>query len=262
MSRTLCVAHRGGARLAPENTIAAFRAGLAAGADALELDVHLSRDGRLAVIHDALVARTTNRPGTVSEYDMDELAGFDAAARYFGAAVGVQGIPRLEEVLELLGREPYRSVELQVEIKLNGYGGRYAGIEAELVRVLDAFGFIGRATVLSFDFPTLGTIAAMRPELRRCALVGREYLARMEAAGPEAIARSVASLGVESVGVREDMLGLRLFDAFRSEGLRVGAWTVNDPGRMRQLAGMGVDFLTTDRPDLFFRLFPRQGGGG
>lgn len=234
--------------------MAAFRLGLEYGADALELDVHLSRDGRLAVIHDPSLARTTNQSGLVADFTMAELQGFDAAARFFGKAYGPQPIPVLEEVLELLAREEYRHVAIQLEVKVRADGSRYEGIEAEIIRLLGVYGMMERTIILSFDFPTLQTIAGLEPRLQRCALIGRAYLAGIGKAGPAAVAEEIAALSVEYVGVREDSLSKPLYDALRSKGLRIGAWTVNDLPRMQELKQLGVDFITSDRPDLLQEL--------
>jgi glycerophosphoryl diester phosphodiesterase len=112
------VAHGGGGALAPENTLAAFRSGLAHGADGLELDVHLSLDGRLVVIHDPTVDRTTNGSGTVADLSVAQLKALDAGARFEGPSAGPQEIPALLEVLDLLSAPGNERVGLQVEIKL------------------------------------------------------------------------------------------------------------------------------------------------
>jgi glycerophosphoryl diester phosphodiesterase len=234
--------------------MAAFRLGLEYGVDALELDVHLSRDGRLAVIHDPSLARTTNQPGLVADYNMAELQGFDAAARFFGKAYGSQSIPVLEEVLELLAREENRHVALQLEVKVREDGSRYEGIEAEIIRLLGAYDMLGRTIILSFNFPALQTIASLEPRLQRCALIGRGYLAGIGKAGPEAVADEIASLSVEYVGVRDDSLSQPLYDSLRVKGLLIGAWTVNELPRMQELKTLGVDFITSDRPDLLKEL--------
>lgn len=252
------VAHRGGAGLAPENTLAAFRNGLAFAPDYLELDVHLSADGRLAVIHDPLLARTTDRTGRVADFSMAELAGFDAAARFFGPAFGRQRIPSLEEVLDLVAGSDDPKPMLQIEIKLRDDGLRYPGIEAALIELLRERDMIERSVVLCFDFPTLADVAALEPRLKRCALIGRAYMASVGKRGPEAVAEEMAALGAEYVGVREDSLSRPLYEALRSRGLLIGAWTVNEEARMKELIKLGVDFITTDRPDLFRRLVPKE----
>src|SRR5581483_879272 len=110
--RPLIGAHRGASARAPENTLWAFRAALADGAELIELDVHLTRDGRLAVIHDETTGRTTGVDGAVAELTMAELRALDASRVKGGAWTG-QSIPELGEVLALArGR-----VALNVEIK-------------------------------------------------------------------------------------------------------------------------------------------------
>ena len=116
---TLVVAHRGASAQAPENTMEAFRLGVEAGADAIELDVHLSQDGQLAVIHDDTVDRTTDGVGAVAGFSMDGLRRFDAGARFTNAAGATHfagkglRIPTLPEVLDWLPD----GVGLVVEIK-------------------------------------------------------------------------------------------------------------------------------------------------
>lgn len=250
------VAHRGGAALAPENTLAAFHTGLAYGADVLELDVHLSNDGRLVVIHDPAVDRTTDGSGIVADLSLAQLKALDAAARFKGPSVGPQEIPTLEDVLELLATPDNARAGLQVEIKLRPDGSRYTGIEEGLVSMLRAWSLVERTTAISFDFATLQAIARLEPGLRTCALVGKDYFKAAASTPPDRIARSLAALGVASVGVREQNLTPGLYAALRRAGLGVGAWTVDDPGRMRELAALGVDFITSNRPDLLKKVFP------
>ncbi len=125
----MTVAHRGGAGTAPENTLAAFRMGMEAGADAWELYIHLSRDGYLMVMHDALLARTTKEVGAIADYTYEELKSFDAARLYQERErFGSQQIPTFEDVLQLI-KSQTRPIQLQVEIKLNDKEERYDGIE-------------------------------------------------------------------------------------------------------------------------------------
>ena len=244
--RVIKVAHRGGAGLAPENTLAAFRVGLEQGADALELDVHLSRDGELVVIHDPSLARTTNAAGEVGGMTLAELRTLDASARYFGPPVGRQLIPTLQEVIDLAkGR-----ASLQIEIKVRAGGTRYAGIESRVVETLRQSAMVDEAVILSFDFPTLAAVKALEPRLRTCALVSRAYLQSVGKRGPAAVAGEMAALGAAYVGVEKSWLLEPLYRELRSRGLGVGVWTVDDPEDMRRFAAMGVDFITSNRPDL------------
>jgi len=99
---TLCVAHRGGSLLAPENTLVAFEAGIAAGADWVECDVHLTRDGSIVAIHDADLRRTTDRDGTVSRMTLADVRQANAAAKFTDRTFDVQRVPTLDELLGTL----------------------------------------------------------------------------------------------------------------------------------------------------------------
>jgi len=250
--RVLKVAHRGGAGLAPENTLAAFNAGLAHHADFLELDVHLSKDGQLVVIHDPNLARTTNLSGDVADYTAAELAAVDASAKFFGpVTVEPQPIPTLEQVLALAkGR-----AGVQIEIKVRADKSRYPGIEAKVVDALRAHEMLDEAVILSFDFPTLREIKRTEPQVRTCALISTAYLSSVGRAGPAQVADELSALGAEYVGVNHTWLTDALFTALTGRGLQVGAWTVNDPADMRRLAALGVAFITSDRPDLLRETF-------
>jgi len=243
----LKVAHRGGAGLAPENTLAAFNEGLEQGADHLELDIHLSKDGQLVVMHDAALERTTNGRGEISDFSAAELAALDASAKYKGPnPPGPQPVPTLEQVLSLAkGR-----AGVQIEIKLRTDKSRYAGIEAKLVEMLRAHDMLADVVVLSFDFPTLLEIKRIEPSLKTCALISTAYLQDIGAGGPQKVAEEIAALGAEYVGVNQTWLSDALFAALRERGLQVGVWTVDDPEEMRKFAAMGVAFITSNRPDL------------
>jgi len=244
------VAHRGGSLLAPENTLAAFSRGIDEGADAIELDVHLSRDGQLMVMHDPSLYRTTAQEGYIGDWIASDIKRLDARASWRGEReYPVEHVPTFEEVLALLTRQE-RRIELQVEIKTDQKDRRYAGIEEAVVNALREYHLIEQTIIISFDFPTLLTVRQIEPNLRLGALVNRKYLETIGMGGPAAVAASIADLGVEYVAINYAYLSQKLYDEFRSHGLLIGAWTVNNEKEIRRIAAMGVDFITSDRPDL------------
>ncbi len=246
----MTVAHRGGAGTAPENTLAAFRMGMEAGADALELDIHLSRDGYIMVMHDALLARTTKEVGAIADYTYEELKSFDAARLYQERErFGSQQIPTFEDVLQLI-KSQTRPIQLQVEIKLNDKEERYEGIEEKLVAMLKAFDMIDRTTVISFDFPTLQTIQQLEPSLKLGALISNKLMVSIGNKGPTAVAKTLGDLKVDYAAVKYTYLSEKLYNALREEKLSIGAWTVNDAETMKKFLEMGVDFITSDYPSL------------
>src|SRR3712207_5048900 len=113
MIDTKIMAHRGAAAYAPENTIAAFTKAIEMKADAIELDIHLSKDDHIVVIHDEKVDRTTNGKGLVMEFTLEELKRLDAGS-WFNKEFKNEKIPTLREVLELVA---YKNIDLNIEIK-------------------------------------------------------------------------------------------------------------------------------------------------
>lgn len=249
------VAHRGGAALAPENTLIAFATGLEHDADALEMDIHLSKDGIVVVAHDPTLARTTNQAGMISDYDAKTLSSFNAAINFSGEGnFGEQSIPTLEEVLELVKNKALRPVFLQIEIKVKSDGSRYEGIEEKLIEILRNRNLIDSTIIISFDFPSLQTIHDLEPRLKRGALISTKYMSAVGVGGPKSVANEMVFLGVDYVGINHQFLSQTLFNEFRAQNLGVGVWTVNDENTMKRFASMGVDFITSDRPDLLTKI--------
>ncbi len=254
------VAHRGGAALAPENTLAAFTMALEYDVDSVELDIHLSSDGALMVIHDPTLMRLTSKEGSVSDYTAEELAQFDVAAtfKYGRHYFGMQKMPTLEEVIELVEEKATRPVNYQIEIKVKADGSRYEGIEQKLIDTLNTYGIVDRTIAISFNFPTLETLRTLEPKLKLGALISKEYLSSKGITGPEAVAKNMKALNVEYVSIKADYLSQGLYDQLRSQDLGVGVWTVDDTITMRKFVNMGVDFIATNRPDLLNKVLDRK----
>jgi glycerophosphoryl diester phosphodiesterase len=261
-TRPLVIAHRGGAALLPENTLAAFERGLAVGADGLELDVHLSRDGAVVVCHDELLERTTNGRGRVRDRTADDLAALDAAWR-FGEADGFPlrgagiGVPRLREVLTKLPAVP-----LIVELK-----GRDLALAAATVAEVRAAGALTRTCFGSFSRAMLQAVRRCGPDVVTSA--DREEIRW-------ALYRSWVGLlprrpRYRAFQVPERHGATRIVSphfvaAMQRVDLPVHVWTVNEASDMRRLLSWGVMGLITDRPDVgvqvmqeFARQANRQG---
>jgi glycerophosphoryl diester phosphodiesterase len=252
IKRPLNVAHRGGAGLAPENTLAAFQRALTLPVDAVELDVHMSQDGVVIVIHDADLRRTTGHVGAIHTLTLAELRTFNAAATYQGEAVASQPIPTLAEVLALV----HGRAGVQIEIKQRADKQRYAGIEAQVVEAVQRYDMLTDVVVISFDFPTLQDVKALEPRIATCALLSSTYLCRFDIRREAMlVVDDLAMQGFRCVGVQHTLLTEALFRALRQRDFGVGVWTVNEPFAMRQFVAMGVDFITSDRPDLLREMF-------
>ena len=220
-------AHRGAAADAPENTLVAFAAAEAAGADGIELDVHLSRDGVPVVIHDERVERTTDGHGAVAELCLAELRRLDAGS-WFSPLFSGEPIPVLDEVLDWADDR----LRLNIEIK-DVRAGR---------ALLDLLPRYPRARVLvsSFDHRLLAELRRRDGNLP----LGFLY----EDVGWRRVLRRALACGAESLHPREDRVHRPLLAACKSHGLAVYPWTVDDPGRIRALRRLGIDGFFTNDP--------------
>ena len=137
------LAHRGYSGKAPENTMAAFELALAAGADGLELDVHITKDGEVVVIHDHTLERTTNGRGRVEELTYSELAQFDAGS-WFGEEFRGQRLPKLSEVCELIrGTDKIFNVELKT-------GVGFQTLTEKVAELIVAYDLVHKTIISSF----------------------------------------------------------------------------------------------------------------
>jgi len=242
--RPLVFAHRGGCSLGPENTLAAFDLGLAAGADGIELDVHLSADGVLVVHHDATLDRTTDASGPVASRTADELARVDAGCRFErdgarpfrGRGVGV---PTLREVL---GRYP--GVPAIVEMKVDS-----PAMGETLVREVLEAGAADRVCVAGAGARAAEGARLALPGVVSSATKGEIQWALYRSwIGLPPPRGRFASLQVPERFGGTRVVSPRFIRAAHRAGLLVETWTINDEADMRRLLDWGVDALITDRP--------------
>jgi glycerophosphoryl diester phosphodiesterase len=242
----LVFAHRGGRAMAPENTLVAFDAGIAAGADGLEFDVHLSRDGQVVIIHDGTLERTTDGTGSVAERTAAELAGVNATRR-FGIdlehrwAGAPAGVPTLEAVLAR-----YRDAALIIEMK-----GEDTRLGPAVVDTIRRAGASHRVCLGSFSSAVLDSARAAAPDIPTSA--GRDESLR-------ALQRSwfwmppgkvpYRAFQLPEVSGRLRVVSRRFLRGAHRSGCAVQVWTVNEEADMRRLFGWGVDGIVTDRPNV------------
>jgi len=242
MIAPLFAAHRGGAALWPENSLLAFRNALALGADFLELDVHLSRDGEVMVIHDATLDRTTDGSGPVREHTAAELR-----ALHLKDVVGAptaEPVPTLDEVVALAAAGQR---QMLLEIKTDDRKRRYPGIEEKVMAVLDRHRFTSFAIVMAFERETWRRVREIRPDARAGAL----YSARaLPAAAIEPELQALRQAGIGFVGLDQRLVTADVARQARLAGLTLGVWTVNERDAIERFIGQGVGVVITDRPDL------------
>ena len=301
------IAHRGGAKLYPENTLAAFANAVSRGCAGAELDIQLSRDGEVIVHHDYRLKPDLCRDADgrwlvsptprIKDLTFDELRRFDVGranpagdyARKHGRVVWRDGecIPSLDEVIAVAktARAPFR---LFVELKTSFSHREESALPGELaeraVEVLKAHRYLDRTVFVGFDWPGLLYVKKIAPDAQ-CwfttlpqswfcdgtpppeddppadpALQMLRYWAR-EGCSPWAGGYDAVKHGGSIVAAIKAAGGDGWFPTYtdinaqtvaeaRSLGLKIGAWTVDDPAQMRALAALGIDAICTDRPDL------------
>jgi len=231
----LC-AHRGAGKLAPENTLAAFRLGHSHGYRMAEFDVKLSADGVAFLLHDATLDRTTNAKGRADALTWRELALLDAGSWHSPAYAG-------EPLATLAGVARWcRANDLAVNIEVKPTPGRERETGAAVA--LDAKALWAGADVApllsSFSEAALDAAREAAPELPRAWL--SEEL-------PGDWRERVMRLGCIALDLKQTLLTQERVDEIHTAGLRVATWTVNDPARARQLIAWGADTVITDAVD-------------
>jgi glycerophosphoryl diester phosphodiesterase len=238
--RPIVVAHRGACVEQPENTLAAFEAAIEAGADAVEFDVRLTRDGHAVVMHDADVARTTDGHGLVSELTFVEVRRLRIALPGGGAA----GVPTLEEALGCLSGRAAADIELKNGSGEPGYEPRGAPALEATLDGLDRCGFVGPVLLSSFDEPTLRRSRSRRPDVPTGLLT---------AAGTDATSALQAAAAADHPWLLPFVgqvlaAGPDFPAAVHEAELRLGVWIADDEEMARTLFVWGVDAVATNDP--------------
>jgi glycerophosphoryl diester phosphodiesterase len=264
------VVHRGGAALWPENSLEAFRGAIGLGARLLELDVHLTADGNVAVIHDAALDRTTTGSGAVVARTATELRRLRLKKR--DGTLTDDGVPMLDDVLALAAPA---GVVLLVELKTPGPavsyertggavratpGARYPGLEQRVIASLAKAGVAERAIVMAFNPAVLAEVRALAPRQPTTLLVDRQHVAGAGAQGAEAVEWAVGA-GATFLGLHYTLCDESVVAAARTAGISVGVFTVNAEAEMRRLAALGVDVIITDRADLVAKMEQEAAAG-
>lgn len=233
-ARLLVIAHRGASAVAPENTLAAFRAAVAAGADYVELDTRESADGTFYCLHDETVDRTTNAGALLGGQEIpvcrladEQLDALDAGA-WFDAEHAGERIPRLAKALAV------------IQVRARTLLERKAGSAESLARLLRAKNLIGRLIVQSFDWQFLAELHKLEPAQPLAVLGDKAFDAQRWAALPATGARIVAWKHTD--------LDADLIDRLHARGYQVFAWTVDEPADWQRLAAAGIDGIITNRP--------------
>ena len=234
-TRPVVIAHRGNSSVAPQNTRAAFEAAWRAGAALVELDIQLTRDGQVVVLHDDTVDATTDGSGTVADLDLVEVRALDAGT-WFAPAFAGQRVPTFAEVLTWQAERP--GIGLLLELK----GAWTPEQVAPVTAAIEAAGLSDRVIGQSFWPQTVAALKEVAPQLRRGLLVFEV---------PADLVDRCTQLGVMTCNPYGPLLvadpGLvgRLHDA----GLQVMVWTLDEAEHWAAAVALGVDAIISNRPD-------------
>lgn len=237
LPQPIIFAHRGASAHAPENTLAAFELALAQNADAIELDVKLSADGQVMVIHDTTVNRTTGSHGRVTELSLAQLKSLDAGS-FFSSQYSGEKIPTLQEVFEALGQRTFINVEL------TNYNTPRDHLVDTVCALVKKFGLQKRVMFSSFFASNLSKARAYLPDVPRGLLAFSGLLGAWARSFGFAFGRYQAlHPNIQDVTPQQIQRVHRL-------QRRIHVWTVNAPQDMRRLFQWRVDAVFTDDPQL------------
>ena len=239
-------AHRGFSGQYPENTMLAFRKALAAGCEGIEFDVHLTRDGKLVIVHDEAIDRTSDGTGLVRDYTYEELCRFNFAyPSRFGDAFGFEKIPTLEEYMDLVKDT---DIITNIELKTGIY--EYPGIEKAVYDVLTAYDMVDRAVVSSFNHFSVMRMKALDSRIA-CGFLTGAWLLDSD--------RYVKEHGAQAYHPAFCILTEEEAARLKAAGVQINTWTVNEEADIRRAIALEVDGIISNYPDRTGRLLKEAG---
>ncbi len=227
-------AHRGFSGKYPENTMLAFQKAVEIGVDGIELDVHLTKDNEIVIIHDEDIKRTCDGEGLVKDMTLEELRKFDASATFRGV-YGFCGIPTLREYFELVKDTP---IITNIELKTGVY--EYPTIEKRVIDMVREFGLSDKIIFSSFNHFTVKRCEEFAPEIKRGFLTG-DWIYDF---GKYTAERNVQCCHPWHVSLSEEVIR-----EMHEAGCEINTWTVNEYADIEKLSKWGVDSLIGNFPD-------------
>lgn len=242
MIKTLVLAHRGASKIAPENTEAAFQKAMQMGADGVELDVQLTKDKKLVVIHDERVDRTTNGIGYVKDLTLKEIKKLDAGS-YFSPKFAGERILTLEEALELTRNSKLINIEIKNIII------KYKNIEREVVSIIKKMNLESKVICSSFNHYSIAMIKQLSPEIK----TGLLYVSTLYKPWIYA-----TTLGVEAIHPHYYSVSSEIVNDCHDNNIKVNVWTVDDKDAIKQMISNQVDTLITNYPEIALKILKNR----
>lgn len=238
MPETKIYAHRGSKGNYPENTLLSFQQGINEGADGIELDVHLTKDNEVVVIHDDTLDRTTTGTGAVKAYTLDDIRQFSAGSKFthldkYETKWDLERVPTLKEVLELLAPN---EVELNIELKTNSTN--YVGIEEKVLDIVKEYSDSRSIVYSSFHLPSLLRLKKIDKSANIAWLLNHPISHPID---------HIDTLNFEALHLNRNMI-LANKEYWQDLYPSIRAWTVNEEEEMQELLDLHVDSIITDYP--------------
>ena len=242
MKKPLLLAHRGFSGDYPENSPLAFRMAVEkTGVDGIESDVHISKDGKLVIFHDATVERTSNGTGYIKDQTYEELLQLDIGVWKSPEFAG-EHIWTLDQLLDFCDE-----TKMLLNLELKNYEVFYEGLEQRVIDAVRAHKMLDRVFVSSFNHISMQTFKVLCPEMETGLLYDKPYLD---------MDRYIERSNADNMHPRYMLLQYQpeLMELFHGRGMNVNTWTVNDEETMRDMMARGVDCIISNHPDLLCRV--------
>jgi glycerophosphoryl diester phosphodiesterase len=239
MNTPLIIGHRGASAVAPENTLAAFREAIAVGADGIEFDVRLTRDGVPVVIHDSSLRRTGGLSQRVGDLAWSEVAKVDVGS-WFSPAFANETVPSLAELFDLFQSN---DLTLYLEMKCDS-AAEYAPLAEACCRMIAEHGLKERVMIECFQLPALRFVDS---DIKTVALF-EPSISNPSVLSDQRIINKAAEVGAIAIALHHRLARRSLVEKAKAAGMHVAVWTVDDPSWIERARTLGIDALITNDP--------------
>jgi glycerophosphoryl diester phosphodiesterase len=242
MKSPLVIGHRGASAHAPENTMSAFRMAMEAGADGIEFDVRLSRDGIPFVIHDDNLRRTGLDPRRVADVDASELIQIDAGRWFDSIAFANERLPMLKDVLDLFG-----DTTGLLYLEMKSTGAEREKLAAACCELLNSSSLKDRVIVECFDLPSIELLKQIDPTIKTAALF-QLRICRPASLDGHRLVKDALAVSANEIALHHRLADPKTIALAKQEGLKVVVWTVDDPSWIQRAMSDAIDALITNEP--------------
>jgi len=249
MNKPLIIGHRGASAVAPENTMAAFRKAIAVGADGIEFDVRLTRDGVPVVIHDSTLRRTGGLPQRIADLTWSEVAKVDVGS-WFSGSFANETVPSLAELFTLFESN---NATLYLEMKCDS-SAEYAPLAEACCELIAQRGLKQRVVVECFQLPALRIVREIDPEIKTVALF-EPSISNPSVLSDQSIINKATDVGAVALALHHRLARHTLIKKAKGAGMHVAVWTVDDPVWIERARMLNIDALITNDPA---KLIPRN----